>query len=280
MGLNVTPDLQRYIDLAQNARGTRESARQAMNCLDLTSLNGDETKNDIHELCDIAKHNYLASVCIYPEHVATAAKALKGTGVTVATVVNYPTGVMRTLKDEAATPLTTAEDVKSAIRDGAGQVDLVIPYAQFNKGNSFQTHSFLQAARQICPPEAMFKVILETAAFQNEDVLRHACRVAIQRGANCLKSSTGKHPYGGVTMATAAILLDEAFHASEKVGVKLTGGIRSNDECAKYMTLARAVMGWNAIRPDVFRIGASSLLEDLIRSLGSQPMPTRTPSAA
>ena len=71
-------------------------------------------------------------------------------------------------------------------------------------------------------------------------------------------------------MEAVAVLLEEAFQAKRKVGCKITGGIKTNDDCAQYMTLARAIMGWNAIRPDTFRIGASSLLDDLIRALGAK----------
>ena len=281
MTINVTPRLQKMIDFAKNAQGTRETARQAMDCFDLTSLKGDETKDDILELCDIAEHNRLASVCIYPSHIDAAAKFLKDTKVAIATVINFPTGTARTVTGEFATPDTTAEDIKRAVVLGAKQVDVVLPYVQFNAGNAFQSHSFLQAARAACPKDVTFKVILETASFANEDMLRHACRLAIQRGADCLKTSTGKHPGGGATMQAAAILLEEAFKANRKVGCKITGGIKTNDECARYMTLARAIMGWNAIRPDTFRIGASSLLEDLIRALGSRaPLPTYSPAIA
>ena len=281
MTLNVTPRLQKMIDFAKNAQGTRETARQAMDCFDLTSLKGDETKDDILELCDIAEHNRLASVCIYPGHIDAAAKFLKDTKVAIATVINFPHGNARTVSGEIATPDTTAEDIKRVVSLGARQIDIVLPYAQFNAGNAFQSHSFLQAARAACPKDVTFKVILETASFTNEEMLRHACRLAIQRGADCLKTSTGKHSNGGATMQAAAILLEEAFNANRKVGCKITGGIKTNDECARYMTLARAIMGWNAIRPDTFRIGASSLLEDLIRSLGSKaPLPAYSPAIA
>jgi deoxyribose-phosphate aldolase len=279
--LNVSPKLKKYIEFSNNARGTRETARQAMNCFDLTSLKGDETKDDILDLCDIAEHNRLASVCIYPHHVPDTAKFLKDTGVVIATVINFPTGLTRTLSNEAATPITTAEDIKTAINAGARQIDVVLPYSQFNAGNSFSTHSILQAARDACPSHVTLKVILETASFQNEEMLRHACKIAIQRGADCLKTSTGKHPNGGATMEAAAILLDEAHNAGRRVGCKITGGVKTNDECARYITLARAVMGWNAIRPDTFRIGASSLLENLIQALGSKSaLPAYSPIVA
>lgn len=276
------PHLQKCIDFAKNARGTRETAGDAKTCLDLTSLRGDETKEDILELCDMAKHNYLASVCVYPDQVSTCAAFLQKTGVKVATVINFPNGLTRTLNGEMATPDTTAADIRAAVAAGAKQVDVVFPYAQFLSGNSFNAHSILQAASKACPDHVTFKVILETAAFQNEETLRHACKLAIQRGADCLKTSTGKHQNGGATMEAAAILLDEAYKAGRRVGVKITGGIRTNDHCARYMTLARGIRGdWNTICPDLFRIGASDLLDNLNRSLGSRnPLPEYAPSVA
>lgn len=280
MALLITPQLQRYVDFAKNSHGTRETARQAMDCLDLTSLRGDEQKADILELCDLARHNRLASVCIYPEHVQSAARALKGSKVSVATVINYPTGMLRTLEDTTATPSSTTEDIKRAVAAGANQIDIVLPYAKFNAGNSFIAHSMLQSARETAGQGVTLKVILETTSFQNEERLRHACQLAIHWGADCLKTSTGKHKDGGATMEAAAVLLQEAFRAERRVGCKITGGIRTNDDCARYMTLARAIMGrWDAIKPDTFRIGASSLLEDLIRALGSRShLPDYAPS--
>ncbi len=288
MTLIVNEYLQRCIAFSSNARGSRASARQVMDCFDLTSLRGNETRDDILDVCDMAKQNSLASVCIYPNYVEPAAKFLKNSHVVVATVINFPTGLTRTLTGEVATPQSTAEDVRAAVKAGARQIDLVLPYGDFLRSNALAGQSFfraatcftfLKAARDACPADVTFKVILETAAFEEEDVLRKACRLAIDRGADCLKTSTGKHANGGATMESAAILLDEAQRAGRPVGCKITGGIKTNDDCARYMTLARSLRGWDAVRPDLFRIGASGLLDNLILSLGShQIQPEPAPS--
>lgn len=255
MTLVINQNLQKRVAMARHALPTREMARFAMDCLDLTSLKGDETKDDILVLCDIAKHNKLASVCIYPEHVKTAAKALQGSGVTVATVINFPTGFKRTNSEEIATPSTTTEDMKRVVGDGAGQADTVFHYQQFLMGNSFVPRSLLQAASRACPDKVMFKTIMETPAFIQEEVLRHACRIAIEHGSQCLKGGTGKHENGGTTLEAAGVMLEEAYRA--KIGVKASGKIANTKQCAEIITLHRAIRGWDTVDPHLLRFGGS-----------------------
>lgn len=273
MTLDLPKKLQALVNLARHQKGTRETARLALDCLDYTSLSGDETISDIHELCDIARHNRVASVCVPPRYVAVAKQALKGCDVTIATVGNFDDGIHRSFSKEPATPETIKEDVKKAIADGATQFDLVFPRHDFGKGDYLKVKEKLRACRISCAEGIKMKVIFETAAFDTSRDLRAACHLAIGQQADCLKTSTGKHPLGGATLEAAAILLDEAQKAPYPVGVKISGGVRSNNDCASYITLARGIRGHNSISREFFRIGASSLLDQLIPILGNKVQP-------
>ncbi len=266
--------LKTKIAWARNAIGTPETAREAMDCMDATSLSGAEHKSDIQKLTSNAMCNNLASVCIYPEHVATAnavKTAKKNNSLRVATVIDFPHGNKQTGSENEATTETVAQDVTKAIASGATQIDIVFPYEEFlsqSKGEGM-AQELLSTCREACGDDATMKVILETAAFNTESKLREACKISIAAGADCLKTSTGKHPNGGATLETAAILMDEAHKSKRDIGVKISGGVQNNNDCAQYIALARSVFGWDSIRPEKFRIGASAnkLLPDLLSSL-------------
>ena len=268
MTLDQSDKISRLVRLARYAKGTRETARLAMDCFDLTSLKGNETKEEIHDICDIALHNGLASVCVYPEHVKAAHAVLDGGQVAIATVINFSDGVHRTQSDEIATPDTVKIDIEAALKNGARQMDIVFPRHHFDKGDFLKVKEILRAARKSCGDSVTLKCIFETASFNNAQDLRTACRIAIDQNIDCLKTSTGKHPSGGATLEAAAILLQEAQMAGRPVGVKISGGVKSNEDCAQYITLARGIRGHNSITPEFFRIGASSLIKDLIVALG------------
>ena len=271
MSLILPNKLQRHVNLARHAKGTRETARLAMDCFDLTSLKGDETREEIFEVCDIAKYNHLASVCIYPDQVRNAQAVLRDSDTIIATVINFSDGRLRTLSSEEADTGTIKLDVTKAIEDGARQIDLVFPRHHFDRGDMSEGRDMLRACREACGEGVTMKVIFETAAFDSSDKLRRACHLAINEGVDCLKTSTGKHPSGGATMEAAAILMDEAEKADRLVGVKISGGIKTNDDCAQYITLARGIRGHNSISREFFRIGASSLIDNLIPVLGRNP---------
>ena len=258
--------LKKRVKMAMHAKGDPQIARQALNCLDLTTLKGDETKDDIQSLCTIAKANHVASVCIYPSGVLFAKAAIKESNVNIATVINFPTGSKRTQSNDDATVETTAHDVACAIAAGATQIDIVLPYAEFQKGNTQYCADLLETCRQGCDKGVTMKVILETASFEDAKALRHACQLAIECGTDCLKTSTGMHEKGGATLESAALLLDEARHADREIGVKISGGVKTVDDCARYISLATMLKGQATIRPETFRIGASSVLNELLET--------------
>jgi deoxyribose-phosphate aldolase len=236
-----------------------ETAKLALECLDLTSLNEDDTAEKIGALVD--KADGVASVCVYPEFVALAKRLLSDKGiygeVGITTVINFPSGV-RTTKgtldhSEAATPENTAAAVKSAIEDGATDIDIVLDYEGFLKGDAARGAALLEACRKAAG-DVIVKVIVESAAYKNEDDLDRACEFAVKHGKpQFLKTSTGKHKDGGATPDAAEVLFSVA--AWHGIGAKISGGVQTPEDCARYIALAKHYL--RNITPDNFRIGAS-----------------------
>lgn len=264
----LSNDLQKKVVLSQNALLDRDVARFAMSCLDLTSLDGGETKAYIQDLYDAARVNDVSSLCVLPDKLSFLKGVKKQEKPVLATVINFPFGSKRTYSDDTATSETTAEDISKAIALGARQIDIVLDYKSFLSGEKNKALDLLKICREGCHDNIKMKVILETATFDDTRSLIDACRRVIGVGADCLKTSTGRHVSGGATLETAAILMHEAYvNHRPQIGVKISGGVNDKN-CAQFITLAHSmVAGKRDITPDLFRIGASSLLNDLLQHL-------------
>lgn len=262
------------ITRARQFAGNRQTANNTLGLIDLTSLSGDETDEKIKAMCEKAKTNNLASVCFYANHIALAKEQIGSAPVTIATVINFPFGNKASLSDEEATAETTARDVSKAIAMGANQIDIVLPFEEFQNGNVEYATELLTACRAACPQDVRMKVILESAAFDSVKSLQEACKLAIDCGTDSLKTSTGKHEKGGATLEAAAVLLDQAHKATPNIGVKISGGVKTVDDCAQYIDLAKTICGRKYIRPETFRFGASSLVDSLLSVTQPDTKPT------
>lgn len=238
----------------------RDLARSAVACLDLTSLTGEETPETVDELCAraMASEPRVAAVCLFPQHVRRARAALAGSGVRVATVAgDFPAGTA---------PLASKlAEIEQALAVGADEVDVVLDRRPMLTGDprpAFEETSALRAAAR----GATLKVILETGALGGAEACRRAALATLAAGADFVKTSTGKAAVGATL--SAALLLSEAVRdLGVPAGVKVSGGIRGADEALRYAALHSAVLG--ELSPRRFRIGASSLLEELHRRLAS-----------
>jgi deoxyribose-phosphate aldolase len=197
----------------------------------------------------------VAAVCVWPRFVKVARKALKGTPVRIATVVNFPGG-------EGDPPAVAAETAQ-AIADGAHEIDVVFPYRAFIDGARTQPKNLLRACRDACGDGVTMKVILETGAFPEADLLSWAARDAISVGADFLKTSTGKTK-PAASLEAAALLLDAIFESGRPLGFKAAGGLRDAAAAAPFLYLAAAIMGPGWVTPQTFRFGASALLDSLL----------------
>ena len=223
--------------------------------IDLTDLSDDHSPDGIDELCRRAREHHTAAVCVWPEFVSTCAAQLAGSGVRVATVVNFPTGAESVADVDAAT--------RRALADGADDIDVVLPYAAFLAGDQQRAGAMVSALDALVDEPHVLKVILESGALGSTETIGRAARLAIDCGADFVKTSTGKIPAGASLDAAGAML--EAIRSTDRpVGLKPSGGIRTFDEAMAYVDLADSMMGEGWATPATFRFGASGLLDSLL----------------
>ena len=253
---------------AEEPDSLKAVAARLLPCLDLTSLNDDDTPETIAVLCRRATTPFgkVAAVCVWPRFVAQAHELLRDTGVRVATVVNFPAGI--------AGPAEVAAETHRAIEAGADEVDLVFPYVAFLAGQRQLATAMVQAIRNAGGAERCLKVILETGRLVRPDIIAAAARDAIDAGADFLKTSTGKVDPGATPDAVDILLTairDHRRAVGRTVGLKAAGGIRTVAQAKVYVDLADRIMGSDYVRPATFRIGASGLLDDILAVLGGAP---------
>lgn len=245
-------------------RSPTETARLALACLDLTSLNDDDTEAQIDGLCERAADpiGAPAALCVWPRlvhHAATQAPA----GVKIAAVANFPDG--------STDAERAARDTAQSVQAGAHEVDVVLPWRALLAGDEAAAAAVLRAARHACDGRVL-KVILETGELKDPAAIARAARLALAEGADFLKTSTGKVPVnatpGSATLLLQAIANDPAARA--RVGFKAAGGIRSVADAAVYLALVEQHLGTAALVPARFRFGASGLWNDIAALLGGR----------
>lgn len=236
-----------------------ERARWLIGLIDLTNLDDRCDAAAIDALCAAAVRHEVAAVCCWPDFVAQAKAAVSGTGVRVATVVNFPTGSERAF---AVANLTAR-----CVDDGADEIDVVLPYRAFAGGDLEHCSSVLRSTRLATTGTAHLKVILETGELVDSALISAASRFAIEHGADFIKTSTGKSPVSA-TPEVVATMLDVIAAADRTVGIKPSGGIRTADEADAYLQLAEQRLGGGWPTADTFRFGASSLLDALLSIVG------------
>jgi deoxyribose-phosphate aldolase len=247
----------------------------AIGMIDLTTLEGQDTHGKVRALCAKARRPDpsdatcppVAAVCVYPDMVPVAAEALRGTGIHVASVATaFPSG--------RATLDVKVADTRSAVEAGADEVDMVIDRGAFLSGRYQQVFDEIVAIKQAAArpegadrPSAHLKVILETGELATYDNVRRASWLAMLAGADFIKTSTGK-VQPAATLPVTLIMLEAVrdFRAAtgRQVGVKPAGGIRTTKDAIRNLVLVNETAGEDWLDPDWFRIGASSLLNDLL----------------
>lgn len=234
------------------------TSRTALACLDLTSLNDADTAADVERLCRRAEgpQGRVAAVCVWPRFVAQARAALPP-AVKVAAVANFPDG---------------STDVERAVREaaeivaaGGDEVDVVMPWQALD-----QARTLLAQVRRETRGRTL-KVILETGELRDPLLIRNAARIALDAGADFLKTSTGRTPHGATIDAARLLLTAINSGGYRQAGLKVSGGIRTAEQAQNYVYLARAALGQPT--PARFRIGASSLLDDLQAVIGGTARP-------
>jgi len=244
--------------------------------MDLTSLTGSESAEEARALCRKAIHPEpgdprvpsVAAVCVYPALVPECKRELAGSRVKVASVAAaFPTG--------RASLAAKLEEVRAALEAGADEIDVVIDHTAFLAGESARVFEEIVAIKAGVGTKPL-KVILETGRLASQARVREASELALRAGADFLKTSTGKIEPGATLEATSIMLEAIAAHRAAtgaRVGIKPAGGIRTARQALDYARLLETMLGKEWLTPSLFRLGASALLDDVLKELSR---PSRT----
>ncbi|MFV0385242.1 deoxyribose-phosphate aldolase [Paracoccus sp. (in: a-proteobacteria)] len=248
----------------------------AVRCIDLTTLAGDDTENRVARLCAKAMQpvapDLLAAigvaglttgaVCVYPTMVAAAKRALGNSGVPVASVATgFPAGLM-------PLDLRLAE-IRFAVDQGADEIDIVITRAHVLRGDWTALYDEIRAMKEACGAARM-KAILATGDLKSLENVAMASHIAMQAGADWIKTSTGKEAVNAtlpVSLVMCRAIRDYGALSGHRVGFKPAGGLRTAKDALNWQVLMREELGRDWLSPDLFRIGASSLLGDIERQI-------------
>ncbi|MGR3480849.1 deoxyribose-phosphate aldolase [Salipiger marinus] len=250
----------------------------AIRCIDLTTLSGDDTAERVRRLCAKARQPLAphiieglgiadlglttGAVCVYPTMVGAAVAALQGSGIPVASVATgFPAGLM-------PLPLRL-EEIRYAVAEGAEEIDIVITREHVLTGNWQALYDEVAAMREACGA-AHLKAILGTGDLQTLRNVYSASMVAMMAGADFIKTSTGKEGVNAtlpVSLVMVRALRDYRDATGHRVGFKPAGGMKSAKDALNWQFLMREEMGRDWLQPDLFRLGASSMLGDIERQL-------------
>lgn len=248
----------------------------AIRCMDLTTLAGDDTEARVARLCAKARaplaghilsglgleHLTTGAVCVYPTMVGAAVRALDGSGIPVASVATgFPAGLM-------PLPLRLAE-IRYAVEEGAAEIDIVITRAHVLRADWSALYDEIAAMRAACGAAHM-KAILATGDLQTLSNVYKASMVAMQAGADFIKTSTGKEGVNAtlpVSLTMLRALRDYGERTGVRIGFKPAGGMKTAKDALNWQILMKEELGTDWLRPDLFRLGASSMLGDIERQL-------------
>ncbi|MCY0092943.1 deoxyribose-phosphate aldolase [Hoeflea ulvae] len=251
---------------------------RAIECIDLTTLAGDDTPGKVERLCAKARNPLRAdlvtalgledyglttgAVCVYPMMVATAVKALQGSGVPVASVATgFPAGL-------TPMPQRLAE-ITYAVGEGADEIDIVISRRHVLTGNWTALYDEVRAMREACG-EAHMKAILATGELKTLSNVYKASMVSMMAGADFVKTSTGMEGVNAtlpVSLTMVRAVRDYLDLTGQICGFKPAGGIRTTKDAIAWLILMKEELGNDWLKPDLFRFGASSLLGDIERQI-------------
>jgi deoxyribose-phosphate aldolase len=260
----VREKIQDYIRLAGHVVPNRDLAAEMLSLIDLTSLGESDTPEVIDALCKkaVTPAGHVAALCVYPQFVPQVSHLVKTPAIKIATVVNFPAG-----RDTIDNVVNV---IKASLLAGANEIDVVFPYERYLAGDRMGAQAFVRQCRAACPDEITLKVILETGAISDLDILSEISQDVILAGADFLKTSTGKTAMGATLEAAAVMLLAIKGlqpNIKRKLGFKASGGVRRLEDAAQYVELAKQIMGQEWVSPATFRLGASQLLDVLLNTL-------------
>jgi len=250
-----------------------QGLKMALSMMDLTTLAGNDTPGKVKQLCYKAMHLHdavadlptVAAVCVYPTMVPVAFKALKGSGIHLASVAtSFPSG-----HEDLDNRL---DEVRRAVEAGADEIDMVISRGRFLAGEHAFTFDEVAAVKDACG-KAHLKVILETGELLTYDNVRRASDIAMHAGGDFIKTSTGKVKPAAtlpVTLVMLQAIRDYYFKTGIKIGMKPAGGIANAELALQYLVMLQETLGQDWMTPDLWRFGASRLANDVLMQIVKQ----------
>ncbi len=249
---------------------TPEVLKFLYSCIDLTSLNTEDSKESIWKFAEQvnafdgsrADVNNVAAICVFPNFVATVKEALTSDNVKIAAVAaGFPSS-------QTFIEVKVAE-ISLAVADGADEIDIVLNAGNFFDNDLEEVCVEIEELKEACR-DAHLKVILETGLLKTASNIKKASILSMYSGADFIKTSTGK-VYPGASPEAAYVMCEaiKEYHAlnNRKIGLKVSGGIRTTEDALKYYTIVREVLGNEWLTPEYFRIGASSLADNLLKNI-------------
>jgi len=245
----------------------------ALSMIDLTTLEGKDSEGKVKQLCYKASHLHykhpelpcVAAVCVYPTMVPIAKKELEGTEINVASVATaFPSGM--------ANINAKLDEVKSVVDAGADEVDMVISRGRFLKGDYNYVSDEISLVKNACG-KVHLKVILETGELVTLDNVQMASDIAMEAGADFIKTSTGKVSPAAtppVILTMLQAIQDFQIKTGKKIGMKPAGGIGTAKEAIQYLVMIKETLGDDWLSPNLFRFGASSLANDILMQIMKQ----------
>jgi len=245
----------------------------ALSMIDLTTLEGKDSEGKVKQLCYKASHlhykhpglPYVAAICVYPTMVPIAKKELAGTGINVASVATaFPSGM--------ANINAKLDEVKSVVDAGADEVDMVISRGRFLNGDYDYVSDEISQVKDACG-KAHLKVILETGELVTLDNVQLASDIAMEAGADFIKTSTGKVSPAAtppVVLTMLEAIRDFQIKTGKKIGMKPAGGISTAKQAIQYLVMIKETLGDDWLSPNLFRFGASSLANDILMQIMKQ----------
>lgn len=265
---SISQSLQEILKAGETRNSNQAVYEKILRLLDLTSLNTTDSEKSIEALTEkinqfgdsYPEYSNVAAICVYPAFVHTVREVLTEDVEIAAVTGGFPHA-------QTFMEIKIAE-TSLAIMDGATEIDVVMPIGKLKENNFEEILEDLQEIKAACK-EAKLKVILESGALSLSE-LRMACILAMEAGADFIKTSTGKQQPGATLDAAYCMcsLISKYYTLSgRKVGFKAAGGIRTNLEAVHYYSIVESVLGKEWLTKDLFRIGASSLANDILSGL-------------
>jgi deoxyribose-phosphate aldolase len=269
-GLALEERARRLASRSIKRESKRAGLELAIRCIDLTTLEGADTPGKVRAMCaralrpdsDDPTVPPVAAVCVYGALVGVASDALAGSPVRVASVAGaFPSG---------QSPLQERlDEIRDAVADGADEIDIVLNRGALLSGRIGQVYDEVAASKDACG-DAHLKTILETGELGSYETVRLAATVAMAAGSDVIKTSTGKLPSSAtpaMALCMAEAIREHADATGREVGLKLAGGIRTSKRALGYLAIVAETLGTAWLTPERFRLGASTLLNDIVLQL-------------